>query len=543
MAWDSNNKSSRITLTNSDRTATTDGTANVQSVRGKPSIFEGMHYFEVVIPAGTLSTALCIGFASATFTPSGSNLVGKSASSGVCLELSTQWMYSDNVSKGQVSQTFAAGDVLGVGLSCESGGIMYCRFFKNGSPIGTINDIPSQAMWPCLSDNYASAKAYVGNFARSDMGYLSAINSGYGYQYEQWDQDTTRGFMLVEHGQQLREMSGVYPGLMVCDGYSFKFLSSLNLSNKVFGLNAAGMPGFFDPIAPAASQAEVDAATISTKSVTPLTTDRFDKIWVQASASEALSAGDFVNIFGSGSVLWCRKASATDATKPAHGFVKSAVSNGSTADIYLCGTNSNRSGMTVGAMQYLSTTAGGITATPPSGAGNIIQPLGVAKAATAMRFDFSRPIAVAGSLSIADSGGVATLTGKGFVFNVTAASLSTTTDGATIYFGAMAGLAPQTTAALAKVYVPVACTIKAAYIQWRAATAGTSESFTMYLRKNNSSDTTIASVSNTSAVKDFQNTGLSLSMAAGDYFEIKCVCPTWATNPATVALSGQIYAE
>jgi len=32
-------------------------------------------------------------------------------------------------------------------------------------------------------------------------------------------------------------------------------------------------------------------------------------------------------------------------------------------------------------------------------------------------------------------------------------------------------------------------------------------------------------------------------MAAGDYFEMKMVCPTWATNPATVNFGGYVFIE
>lgn len=32
-------------------------------------------------------------------------------------------------------------------------------------------------------------------------------------------------------------------------------------------------------------------------------------------------------------------------------------------------------------------------------------------------------------------------------------------------------------------------------------------------------------------------------VAVGDFIEIKVVCPTWATNPATVAFGGTVYVE
>ena len=51
-------------------------------------------------------------------------------------------------------------------------------------------------------------------------------------------------------------------------------------------------------------------------------------------ATEALAAGDFVNIWNSGGPR-VRKADATVAGKEAHGFVLAAVRNGANATVYL----------------------------------------------------------------------------------------------------------------------------------------------------------------------------------------------------------------
>lgn len=132
--------------------------------------------------------------------------------------------------------------------------------------------------------------------------------------------------------------------------------------------------------------------------------------------------------------------------------------------------------------------------------------------------------------------------GLGFVLTLVSLVLSALVDAATYYFGGV-GLAPTTTADMARVYVPKAGTIKAAFVYWRAGTAGTGEAISVYLRKNNATDTLIATIGDTSATKVFQNVALNIAMVAGDYFEIKIVCPTWATNPATVRLGGNVYLE
>lgn len=103
-------------------------------------------------------------------------------------------------------------------------------------------------------------------------------------------------------------------------------------------------------------------------------------------SSENLAAGDFVNLYNNAGTINCRKADADNA-RPAHGFVKAGVTSPANATVYGLGElNDQVSGLTVGAAYWLSTTAGGVTTTPPSGTANIVQPLGVAKSATAIRF-------------------------------------------------------------------------------------------------------------------------------------------------------------
>lgn len=111
-------------------------------------------------------------------------------------------------------------------------------------------------------------------------------------------------------------------------------------------------------------------------------------------ASEALSAGDYVNIWNSSGSPRVRKADATTAGKEAHGFVLSAVSSGANATVYFESTNTGVTGQTAGVV-YLSTTAGAGTATPPSGSGNVVQRIGFAVSATAMNFQSGTPITLA----------------------------------------------------------------------------------------------------------------------------------------------------
>lgn len=114
-------------------------------------------------------------------------------------------------------------------------------------------------------------------------------------------------------------------------------------------------------------------------------------------ASEALTGGDWVNVFDDSGTTKCRKADATGpgAGKRAHGFVLAAVDSGSNATIYVQGINNQVSGLTGGSQYFLATTAGGETTTAPSATGNIVQELGVALSATEVAFWPSNPIVLA----------------------------------------------------------------------------------------------------------------------------------------------------
>lgn len=104
-------------------------------------------------------------------------------------------------------------------------------------------------------------------------------------------------------------------------------------------------------------------------------------------ASEALSAGDFVNLWNNAGAINARKADATTSGKEADGFVLSAVSASASATVYFEGTNTQRTGLTAGSRYYLATTAGSVTTTPPSTAGNVVQYIGKAISTTAISFE------------------------------------------------------------------------------------------------------------------------------------------------------------
>ena len=114
-------------------------------------------------------------------------------------------------------------------------------------------------------------------------------------------------------------------------------------------------------------------------------------------ASEALNAGDLVNLYDNAGTINMRKADASQANAAyaADGYVLAAVAAGGSGTCYFDDTISGLSGLTVGATYFLSATAGGITATAPTTAGQCVQSVGKAVSATELVFERGEPIILA----------------------------------------------------------------------------------------------------------------------------------------------------
>ena len=109
-------------------------------------------------------------------------------------------------------------------------------------------------------------------------------------------------------------------------------------------------------------------------------------------ASEALTAGDFVNLWNDSGTIKARKADASQGfTKFADGYVKANVASAANAPVYFDGTNT-LTGLTVGSKYYLSATAGTVTTTIPTTTGHIYQYLGKAISTTELSVEIQEPI-------------------------------------------------------------------------------------------------------------------------------------------------------
>jgi hypothetical protein len=112
-------------------------------------------------------------------------------------------------------------------------------------------------------------------------------------------------------------------------------------------------------------------------------------------ASEALTAGDLVNVWNDGGTAKVRKADGSAVGKEAHGFVVANVASGANATVYFEGTNSQVTGLTPG-VQYLSGTVPGKSGSAPAtGSGKVVQNVGFATSPTTLNFNSGVPTTLA----------------------------------------------------------------------------------------------------------------------------------------------------
>lgn len=112
----------------------------------------------------------------------------------------------------------------------------------------------------------------------------------------------------------------------------------------------------------------------------------------------------------------------------------------------------------------------------------------------------------------------------------------TAADSTTYFFG---GSLTTSTAARCGIYIPLAGTIVSVdVVVFVGAVLATTETSTIYLRLNDTTDTTISSSVLASAQLQRYQADTSIAVVAGDFIEWKWVTPVWATNPTNVRIYG-----
>lgn len=137
------------------------------------------------------------------------------------------------------------------------------------------------------------------------------------------------------------------------------------------------------------------------------------------------------------------------------------------------------------------------------------------------------------------------LDSKLIAVKITGHSTLSPADATTYFFGVNLSSPPQTIALVNKFSFPVDCTIKIATLEVRQAVCATTETSSIVLRENNTTDYTISgSVSNSFGTNSSTSkviTGLNIPILANNFYETKLMCPTWDTNPTGVIYTVTYY--
>lgn len=115
-------------------------------------------------------------------------------------------------------------------------------------------------------------------------------------------------------------------------------------------------------------------------------------------------------------------------------------------------------------------------------------------------------------------------------------------DSTTYYLSPFDG-ALGTNAANLKTRIPRTGKVLAVYLDGLVTgTLASADNITVSFRLNDTTDTTISSTVTLNATPfSFSNTGLGISVSAGDYFNIKVATPAFATNPTSVYMQAMVY--
>lgn len=167
-------------------------------------------------------------------------------------------------------------------------------------------------------------------------------------------------------------------------------------ANKLPALNAAGV---LDDTILNATTTQAANKTVKTgadgKLDATLMPNGIGADTAQITASEALAAGDLINIWDNAGAFNMRKADASAAGKHAMGYVTAAVAQNATGTAYFEATNSQVTGLTAGTQFLSATIPGKATNTAPTGTGKIVQRVGFATSATSLNFQAGEPIVLA----------------------------------------------------------------------------------------------------------------------------------------------------
>lgn len=122
------------------------------------------------------------------------------------------------------------------------------------------------------------------------------------------------------------------------------------------------------------------------------------------------------------------------------------------------------------------------------------------------------------------------------------ASSSTYAAGSTRFFGYFVSIVTSV-ATTNEITILRGGTITGAMVELQAATAGSGEAWSMFVRLNDTTDFLIATVSSATNRRTWFNNAMSIRVTAGDRVVIKSIAPAFAVLPSAVLSSGYLIVD
>ncbi len=147
--------------------------------------------------------------------------------------------------------------------------------------------------------------------------------------------------------------------------------------------------------------------------------------------------------------------------------------------------------------------------------------------------------------SISATGGTSTIWNeKGYVITIPHSKFTGALADETNYvFGG--GVAPEVSGGASeymRVYIPKSGTIKAAYVNTYAETAGSNEEWSIIIEAGGTSEY-VGTISAATNLRVFNSTSLNIPVTQGSYLSFSFDTPAWATNPADVHFTATIFIQ
>jgi hypothetical protein len=164
--------------------------------------------------------------------------------------------------------------------------------------------------------------------------------------------------------------------------------------------------------------------------------------------------------------------------------------------------------------------------------------------------NLTNTLTVAGDISA--SGAVTSSTGfTGYTMQMNSIAYAnfTLVDATPYYFGHGGIVNNASIQGFGRIYVPKEGVVKSVYVMgtWaNSSQSGSAETWSMSLLVNGTTSSSISTTGSSGYIRTWSNTNMNVSVAVGDYLEIKSEPVTWATNPICAVyygFRGTIYIE